>query len=310
MAQAGRGAARRGARPGGEGPWPEVAGTVAVVPDEAGFALMRRRYRTFRFADHAAYLRHTEALLASLTSGHGYTSVALLDPVEFAEWCERERLDPDSAASRARYAGEIAAHGATLPYEGQPLERLVPRLLAEHQRWETWELGTDLLAGAGECPACGAPLPTCAFGRVAGTLRALLEEAGSGTHHLVCSLADEDGPLTAALHAEAAEGDGPVHLAEQDALVLCTVLAAGLATGRPVGLVMRTAPAGGGPERVCGWSLHEGALRPLSEAEVFAAYCTDALTGEPVPPETGVTYRDAPALPHPRCAGPPGPPGE
>ncbi|MGP3967748.1 hypothetical protein [Streptomyces sp. 6N223] len=322
MAQAGRGArrgAREGTRPGaraGDGPWREAAGTVAVIPDEAGFAMMRRRYRTFRFADHAAYLRHVEALLASLTGRQGYTSVALFDPVDFAEWCERERLDPDSADSRARYAGEIAVHGATVPYEGQPLGRLVPRLLAEHRRWEVWELGTDLLAGAGECPACGAPLPTCAFSRAAGTLRTLLEGAGPGTHHLVCSLAGEDGPLTAALRAQAEEDDGPVRLPEQDALVLCTVLAAALATARPVGLVLRTAPppgAAAGPgaaERVCGWSVHEGVLRPLGEAEVFAAYCTDALTGEPVPPEPGVSYRDAPSLPQPRCAGAPGPPGE
>jgi hypothetical protein len=279
---------------------------VAVIPDESGFALMRR-YRTFRFTDHASYLRHTEGLLASLTSRHGYTGVALFDPVGFAEWCERQALDPDSPASRARYAGEVAVHGATVPYEGQPIRRLVPRLLAEHERWRTWELGTELMAGAGDCPDCGTPVPRCAFGRAAGALRAVLEHAGPGTHHLVCSLAAEDGPLTAALHVEADGEDGAVRLAEPDALVLCTVLAAALATGHPAGVVLRSAPGPepGEPERVCGWSLHRGALRPLSEAEVFAAYCTDAHTGQPVPPERGVAYRDAPGLPPPRCPGPP-----
>jgi hypothetical protein len=293
--------------------WRETAGTVAVIPDEAGFALMRR-YRTFRFTDHAAYLRHTEALLTSLSVSHGHTSVALFDPVGFADWCEREAVDPDSPASRARYAGEVAVHGATVPYEGEPLRRLVPRLLAERERWETWELCTDLLAEAGSCPVCGAPMPHCAFERAAGTLRALLECAEPGEHHLVCSLAAEDGPLTAALRAELAE-EGPLRLPEPDALVLCTVLAAGLATTRPAGLVLRSTPAPGpasgpcAPERVCGWSLHHGVLRPLSEAEVFAAYCTDARTGRPVPPESGVDYRDAPGLPPVRCAGAPSPPG-
>jgi hypothetical protein len=298
MSQTGREGARGGS------PGQETAGTMAVIADQTGFALMRR-YPTFRFADHAAYLRHTEAVLRSLAERHAYTSVALFDPVGFADWCEQEGLDPDSAASRSRYAGEIAVHGATVPYQGQPIRRLVHQLLAEHERWTAWELGTDLLAEAGSCPVCGDPMPHCAFQRAAATLGAILERAEPGTHHLVCSLVAESGPLTAALHVDLGAG-GAVRLAEPDALVLCTVLAAGLATGGSAGLVLRSVargPAGQapGPEEVRGWSLHGGLLRALDEAEVRAAYRTDARTGEPLPPEPGVSYRDAPRIAPVRC---------
>ncbi|ONK15879.1 hypothetical protein [Streptomyces sp. MP131-18] len=290
-------------RAGRAASWRESAGMVAVVADAGGFALMRR-YATFRFTDHTSYLRQTELLLRSLAGRHGHTTVALFDPVGFADFCERERLPQDSAASRARYTAEVAARGATVPYEGQPIARLVPALLVAHLRWETWEVGTDLLAAAGACPDCGAPHSRCAFQRAAGQLAAVMERAGPGVHHLVCSLIAPTGPLTAALHAERA-ADGSLDVGEPDALVLCTLLAVGLATGEPGGLVLRSVRAAGGAgEEVRGWSLHRGRLRALSEGEVFAAYCTDVRTGEPVPPEPGVAYRAADELPPGGCAGP------
>ncbi len=58
-----------------------------------------------------------------------------------------------------------------------------------------------------------------------------------------------------------------------------------------------------------GWALHDDWLRPLSEAEIFAAYCTDADTGEPVPPEHGVEYLAATTLVRP-AAGEASPQGE
>ncbi|MFR9725090.1 hypothetical protein ACL02R_17250 [Streptomyces sp. MS19] len=301
-----RGGGRRNGGRGSTGPgraarWRESAGTVAVVADEVGFARMRR-YPTFAHADHAGYLRDTEDLLRSLARRHGHTSVALFDPADFAEFCGQEGLDQDSAASRARYTAEIAGRGATVPYEGQPLGTLVPALLAE-QRWqETWERAGDLLAGAGSCADCGAPLVRCAFQRAASLLTRVLERTGPGAHHMVASLLTGAGPLTAALRADTA-AEGGIRLAEADALVLCTVLAAGLATEDPGGLVLRSSPGETGewPEQVCGWSLRGGRLHALTEGEVFTAYCTDALTGEPVAPEPDVVYRAAPAIARPAC---------
>ncbi|RKN56751.1 hypothetical protein D7231_34595, partial [Streptomyces klenkii] len=139
----------------------ESAAAVAVIPDAAGFALMRR-YASFRHTDHAGYLRRTERLLRALAGRHGHTSVALFDPLGYAEFCEREGLDPDTPASRARYTARLASRGATVPYAGESLDLLLPALLAEHARRETWEAGTGLLAAAGACPDCGAPASRCA----------------------------------------------------------------------------------------------------------------------------------------------------
>ncbi|WP_052848903.1 hypothetical protein [Streptomyces avicenniae] len=302
--RAGRNGRGRGGGGGGRGTaarWQESAGTVAVVADEVAFRRMRR-YPTFAHTDHAGYLRRTEALLRSLARRHGHTSVALFDPADYDEYCGQEGIDRDSPASRARYTAEIAARGATVPYDGQPLARLVPLLLTAHRRQETWGRAGDLLAASGPCADCGAPLARCAFQRAATLLTGVLERTGPGGHHLVASLLTGAGPFTAALRAEVGS-DGGVRLADADALVLCTVLAAGLATDDPGGLVLRSTPAdgGGAPEQVCGWSLRGGRLHALTEGEVFAAYCTDALTGDPVPPEPDVVYRAAPGIARPPC---------
>lgn len=41
---------------------------------------------------------------------------------------------------------------------------------------------------------------------------------------------------------------------------------------------------------VTAWRLEEGKAHTLTEAEVFSAFCTDADTGEPIPPEPAVKY--------------------
>jgi hypothetical protein len=89
-----------------------------------------------------------------------------------------------------------------------------------------------------------------------------------------------------------------VDLEEAEALIFCTVLAVGIATDSSGGVVMRTS-TGSDTDQVRGWSLHNSWLHPLTEAEVFNAYCTDAETGEPVPPEPGVVHRPGTPLPPP-----------
>ncbi|MDG9706401.1 hypothetical protein [Streptomyces sp. DH37] len=264
----------------------EAPSTVAVVADPAGFAAMRR-YTTFAFHDHPHYLRQTEGLLRSLTAQGIHTRVGLFDPGDYERFCAQERIDPDTRDSRARYVAEIAATGATVRYRGQPLGRLLPLLLAGWERQDVWERATDLLTGLGACADCGKDLGQEALDDAAGILARLAAAAGPGTHHLVCSVSGETGPLVAVLHT----GRTPHHRPGTDAageLVFRTVLAAGLAAGRPGGVVMRTTRDG--REEVRGWSLGDGRLRPLTEAEVFSAYCTDTRTGEPVPPEPGLTY--------------------
>ncbi|MBN3932414.1 hypothetical protein IQ279_22810 [Streptomyces verrucosisporus] len=271
----------------------EAPSTVAVVADPAGFAAMRR-YTTFAFDDHHRYLRQTEGLLRSLTAQGVHTRVGLFEPDDYAYFCAQERIDPDTPDSRARYVAEIAATGATVRYRGQSLDRLLPLLLDGWERQEAGERATDTLTGLGPCPGCGKDLGQEALDAASGILDRLTAGAGPGTHHLVCSVTGSTGPLVAVLHIERSPrgGTGPATAEEP---VFRAVLAAGLATGRPGGVVMRTVRDG--DEQVRGWSLNDGRLRPLTEAEVFSAYCTDARTGGPVPPEPGLVYRAGFPLP-------------
>jgi hypothetical protein len=274
----------------------EVPSTVAILTDPHDFAAMRG-YRSFIFDDHTHYLRQMEGLLRSLTSQGVHISVGLFDPDEYADYCTDTAQNPDTPATRTRYTAEVTAGGPTVPYGGQPLELLITQLEYETDRQATWDYATDLLSRTGSCSDCGQDIARASFDRASHALMKLIEAAGPGAHHLVCSIPAADAPLLAALHARC-DDRGNVHLVEAEALVCCTVLAAGLASDSPGGVVLRTSTPGG-HEEVRGWSLHDGWLHPLTEAEVFNAYCTDAESGEPVPPEPGVIYRPGTPLPPP-----------
>ncbi|MEV6318225.1 hypothetical protein [Streptomyces sp. NPDC051776] len=287
----------------------EVPSTVALLAAEKDFAAMRR-YTTFAFHDHAVYLREMEGLLRALSSQGVHTTVALFDPDEYAEFCTEVRLDPDRPDSRSRYTADVAGLGATLPYAGQPIDLLVPELLGEAERHAALDRATELLAAAGRDPDTGEDRGRAAYVRASQALIQLVEASGPGTHHVVCSVPVDGSSLVAVLHAACGE-DGLVHLRESEALVFCSVLGAGIATGSRGGIVVRSTPfprggadgPGGqetaGPDVVRGWALRDGWPRPLSEAEVFAAYCTDVDTGDPVPPEHGVDHRPGIELPLP-----------
>ncbi|WNE95034.1 hypothetical protein PS467_06575 [Streptomyces luomodiensis] len=267
----------------------EVPSTVALLADERDFTAMRR-YASFAFDDHGAYLRQMEGLLKALAAQGVHITVALFDPVAYEEFCADTRLDPDTPASRTRYTAELAAAGGTVTYAGQPIDRLVPRLIGVAEEQATWEYASALLSRAAHRGDCrDDDTARAAFDRAGAALRAVVEAAGPGVHHLVCSVPADGTSLVAVLHADAREA-GPPKLAESSALVFRTVLACGFALRSPGGLVLRSIVADT-PEAVRGWALHDGWLRPLSEAEVFTAYCTDAETGEPIPPEHGVAYR-------------------
>ncbi|MFF4233253.1 hypothetical protein [Streptomyces sp. NPDC001820] len=265
----------------------EVPCTVGLLADEQDFTAMRR-YRTFTFSDHPSYLRQIEALLKTLASRQLHTAVALFDPEDFAEYCAESGLDPDAAASRSRYTADIAGRGAGIPYTGQPLAGLLPQLINKAVRQATWEYATMLLADFGECADCGQDIGRAAFDRASRILMRLLEQAGPGRHHLVCSVPAPDEQLLAVLHADAAT-DEPAQLEASEGAEFVTVLATGIALESPGGLVLRTS-TDGAPDRLHGWRLHQGRLLPLTAGEVFSAYCTDAVTGEPLSPEPGVEY--------------------
>ncbi|MET9698723.1 hypothetical protein ABZY31_17595 [Streptomyces sp. NPDC006529] len=267
----------------------EIPGTLGVIADPGDFAAMRG-YRSFAFTDHEDYLAQADALLRSLALRGIHTTVVLFDPEEYADHCAERGTDPDTSAARTRFTADLAGTAASLPYGEEPLSALLPRLVDEAVRQATWEYATVLLSGIGSCADCGEDIGQASFDRAALILRRLLERAGPGHHHLVCSVPTQDEQLVAVLHADTT-GDpaAPPGAGGRERFDFVTVLATGLALGGPGGLVLRTT-TGDLRDRVHGWRLDRGRLVTLSAAAVFNAYCTDADTGEPVPPEPGVEY--------------------
>ncbi|MFD7277952.1 hypothetical protein ACFV80_13085 [Streptomyces sp. NPDC059862] len=270
----------------------EIAGTIGLLTDEHDFRAMRR-YRSFTFDDHKTYLQEVESLLRTRASQGSHTTVALFDPREYAEFCAEQGLDPDIPASRTRFTAELAATGPTVPYEGQTLTDLVPVLVDEAVRQATWEYASTLLARLGACATCGEDLGRAAFARATNLLVRILDTAPPGNRHLVCSVSATPETLVAVLHAD--DADGTTRLDEAEALEFSTVLALGIATQTPGGLVMRTTTPGTA-DRIYGWRLRGDGLEPLSAGEVFDAYCTDVESGDLIAPESGVDYREPPDL--------------
>ncbi|MFC8350731.1 hypothetical protein [Streptomyces sp. NPDC057280] len=271
----------------------EIAGTIGVLTDEHDFRAMRR-YRSFTFDDHTRYLQQVEALLRTRASQGSHTTVALFDPEDYAAFCADTGLDPDIPSSRTRFTAELAATGPTIPYDGRPLADLVPALIDEAVRQATWEYASTLLARLGACASCGEDIGRAAFTWASGLLVRILDTAPPGNRHLVCSVSGAPETLVAVLHADTA-ADGDVQLDEAEALEFTTVLALGLATQSPGGLVMRTS-APGATDRIYGWRLRGEGLEPLTAGEVFDAYCTDIESGDLISPESDVDYCVPPDL--------------
>ncbi|MFD4694861.1 hypothetical protein [Streptomyces sp. NPDC058463] len=265
----------------------EAPNTVGLLVDAEDFAAMRH-YRSFTFDDHSVYLQQVEGLLKTLAAQGMHTTVALFDPEDYAEFCTDADLDPDDRTNRSRFTAEIAAAGATVAYTGQPIDALIPLLVSRAVRRATWEYATMLLADLGDCADCGQDIGRAAFDRASHLLMRLLETAGPGTHHAVCSTPTENEQLLAVLHTTR-QPDGPVHLESSEGAEFATVLAVGIALETRGGVVLRTSTTDA-PDRVYGWRLIRGGLVPLTAGEVFSAYCTDADTGEPVSPESNVEY--------------------
>lgn len=271
----------------------EIAGTIGLLTDEHDFRAMRR-YRSFAFDNHRTYLRQIEAILKTRAAEGQHTAIALFDPQDYAEYCAGRGIDPDTPHSRTHYTARLATTGPTVPYDGRPLADLLPTLVDEAVRHATWEYAATLLARLGPCAACGEDIGRAAFTHASTLLTRILDTAPPGERHLVCSVSTRPETLVTSLHAETAP-DGTDRFDETEALEFTTVLALGIATHSPGGLVVRVS----GPEpreRVYGWRLHPDGLTPLTAAEVFDAYCTDAESGDLIAPEPGVDHCAPPDL--------------
>lgn len=264
----------------------EVPCTVAVLLGDEEFAAMRQ-HSTHRFTDYEDYLRHTDDLLQALHSRGMHVRVTAFDPGEFTAFCAAEGLDPGDPVTRARYAAAAAAaaDGVAVDYQGEQLDAVIRAVLHEAlrgaERRAAREYAQEILGESEHGRA--------AFSAMARGLTDLVERAGPGAHQFVCSASVHGTPLLAVLQAES--GAGAANVDEGDATLFCSVLAAGIVTGGSGGVVLRTSTAGDRNDTVRGWTVKDGALHPLNEAEVFNAYCTDHRTGEPIAPEPGVDYR-------------------
>ncbi|CAL2063528.1 MULTISPECIES: hypothetical protein [Streptomyces] len=271
----------------------EIAGTIGLLADEHDFRAMRR-YRSFTFDDHPTYLRQVEDVLKNRAAYGGHTTLALFDPEDYAAYCAETGLDPDLPATRTRFTAELATTGPTVPYDGGPLAALVPTLVDAAVRRATWEYATTLLTRLGPCPTCGEDIGRAAFTRASDLVVRILDTAPPGDRHLVCTVMGAPETLVSVLHGDE-DTQGATRLDEAEALEFTSVLALGLATRSPGGLVLR-ASAPGTADRVHGWRLRAGTLEPLTAAEVFDAYCTDAESGDLIAPEPGVDYCAPPDL--------------
>ena len=135
----------------------------------------------------------------------------------------------------------------------------------------------------------GIPMPDAE--RAADLLMGLFDAVGDGCHTLTVSVAGDARSLASMVPFHN-QGDATT-VDEEAALHLMALLA--LTSGRVGGAVVRTL-YGGGKSRVLGWRLSGCTAVPLGRAEIFSAYCTDAATGEPIAPESGVEYADAPPV--------------
>ena len=271
----------------------EIAGTIGLLTDEHDFRAMRR-YRTFTFDDHATYLQQVEDLLRTRASQGSHTTVALFDPQEYAEFCADTGLDPDTPSSRTRFTAELATTGADPPVRGPaPRPTCVPALVDEAVRQATWEYATTLLARLGACAVLRrGHRPRRLRPRLRTSSSAILDTARPGNHHLVCSVTAPRKP-SSPCSTPTRTPSGAAQLDEAEALEFTTVLALGIATQSPGGLVMRTS-APGTPDRIYGWRLRGDGLEPLTAGEVFDAYCTDVDSGDLISPESGRRLLRAP----------------
>ncbi|MGW3390512.1 hypothetical protein [Streptomyces cinereoruber] len=272
----------------------DVATTVAVIADPDDFTAMRQ-YASFPHTDHTRYLADIDSLLHSLAADGGHITVALFDPYDYSDFCANTRINPDTHTSRAAYTADLAATGPRITYTGQSLPDLLEALVGAAVRHATHAYATALLADLGHCSRCGRDLGIAALEHASTTVLTLLDQAGPGTHHLVCSV-PADERLLATLTTTVGEEIEDTFLCDTESTEFLTVLAVGMTQGDDGGLVLRTVTPGA-HDRVQGWRLGLGRLHPLTEAEVFNAYCTDARTGEPIAPEPDVDYHAGFPLP-------------
>ncbi|MEU7031592.1 hypothetical protein AB0A60_33455 [Streptomyces sp. NPDC046275] len=220
-------------------PLREPAVTVAVIADPDDFTAMRQ-FASFPHTDHTRYLADIDDLLHSLAADGSHVTVALFDPYDYSAFCDNTRINPDTHTSRTAYTADLAATGPRITYTGQPLPDLLEALADAVVQHVTHAIATALLADLGHCSHCGRDLGAAALEHASTTMRTLLNQAGPGTHHLVCSVPFADENLLAGLTITIGDVIEDTFLCDTESTEFLTVLAAGIARGGHGGLVLHT----------------------------------------------------------------------
>jgi hypothetical protein len=167
--------------------------TVGLLTTAEDFAAMRN-YSTFEFTDYQHYLTEHARLLETLHAKGRPVRIGCFDPCDYLHFCSSAGIEPDSAHNRARYVQDVCAGDPQLPdYTGQPLAEIILELEADRRYQNLLGILLDLLEDSVRQEEN--PLRTMlhAEGHAAGTIAAIVNDAGPGRHLLVLSTAGKSG---------------------------------------------------------------------------------------------------------------------
>ncbi|WP_435245041.1 hypothetical protein [Streptomyces tendae] len=153
----------------------------------------------------------------------------------------------------------------------------------------TTNVAAALLNATKRCPCCNNSVGWASLTVANRIVAALDKDLPGHRHHLAVSFEHADRNHNTGLHLDRV--DGAFAANAEDTVRFLLALAAAVCQDDG-GLTVRSAQVDAA-DQVRGWSIGGGFAVPLSRAEIFNAYCTDAATGEPIPPEPDTEYCDA-----------------
>ncbi|HWS39632.1 MAG TPA: hypothetical protein VN408_43655 [Actinoplanes sp.] len=246
-----------------------------MVADEPTFRLLSETYVSFEWPpdEYDAYLdAHDDAVRRSRRDDT-MIHVGRFDHDDYLEFCADDDLPPDGAGTRAAYAVWATDAGEAGEWPGSVREFLLNMSLLD-------AVESD---------------PDARFDEAMEVAEELLDELTG----LMATAPPGPGSFTVTVSAD---GDSLVFpwTASRTRLqlhrpldVLLTAVIAGTVQGGALIARFPTRvmlPDRVKQSRVLGWRLGGHEAAELSESELFSAFCTDAVTGEPLPPEYGTVY--------------------
>lgn len=277
------------------------AATCAIalpVYTRSAFTEMSSRWQTF---DHGTYQQYTEGITRAYYEAlESYNvSLVILTPDDVEEYAQDLGCDPDSPECRTQLLAEAAVSG-----DGWDLA--IEQMFAYAH---AVELLDDALLSEPEVVELS--------GSADSALEALLDTAQmyDETHIYTFTVVPASPPVQMVIHLHSFDGEVHVDssLVALHAVMCVALLYGGSLTMRsmnwpdfppedafPTGLEFAGFPpsqdfvelgfAAPALTDVRAYYFVDGSYGQLSEAEVFNAYCMDADSGEPIPPEPDVNY--------------------